>query len=325
MRYVEAIRQAIHDSMLENQEMVILGQGVWSPFYVGSSMDGIEAKFGRGRVIDTPVSENAVTGMGFGLATKGITNLVIHPRMDFMILAMDPLVNAAAKWRYSLSFKSPLPMTVRAIINRGGEQGAQHSQALHSWFAHVPGLRVVMPSSPKDAYFLLRQALDSPDPVIFIEDRWSYDLEEFFDPNDSYGPLELEKPKILKEGTNLTLVGIGHSVNVCREALEKIYDSSQVELIDLRIINPFDAEIIVKSVEKTGNLMVVDGGWKSTGLGSEVIAAVSESIKVPMRKNPIRITLPNASAPTSRLLEKSYYLSADVLAAKISEHLKEQS
>ena len=114
-------------------------------------------------------------------------------------------------------------------------------------------------------------------------------------------------------------------MNVCREALEKVHDSNQVELIDLRIINPFDAEIIVKSVEKTGNLMVVDGGWKSTGLGSEVIAAVSESIKVPMRKNPIRITLPNASAPTSRLLEKSYYLSADVLAAEISEHLKEQS
>jgi pyruvate dehydrogenase E1 component beta subunit len=311
--------------MLENQEMVILGQGVWSPFYVGSSMDGIEAKFGRSRVIDTPVSENAVTGMGFGLATKGITNLVIHPRMDFMILAMDSLVNAAAKWRYSLSFKSPLPMTVRAIINRGGEQGAQHSQALHSWFAHIPGLRVVMPGGPKDAYFLLRQALDSPDPVIFIEDRWSYDLEEFFDPSDSYGPLALEKSKIIKEGTNLTLVGIGHSVNVCREALDKIQDSNQIELIDLRIINPFDAEVIVKSVEKTGKLMVVDGGWKSTGLGSEVIAAVSESIKVPMRNNPIRITLPAASAPTSRLLEKSYYLSADILATRISQYLEEQS
>ena len=321
MRYVEAIRQAIHDSMLEKQEMVILGQGVWSPFYVGSSMDGIEAKFGRGRVIDTPVSENAVTGMGFGLATKGITNLIIHPRMDFMILAMDPLVNAAAKWRYSLSYKSPLPMTVRAIINRGGEQGAQHSQALHSWFAHIPGLRVVMPSSPKDAYFLLRQAIDSPDPVIFIEDRWSYEMEENFNPSEAYGPLEAEKPKVIKEGLNLTLVGIGHSVNICREALDKFSDPDQVELIDLRIVNPFDAEVIVRSVEKTGKLMVVDGSWKSTGLASEVISSVSESIKTPMRSNPERITLPAASAPTSSALEKSYYSTPDFLATEIRKSL----
>lgn len=320
MKYVEAIRQAIHDSMVENSEMVILGQGVWSPFYVGSSMDGIEAKFGRERVIDTPVSENAVTGMGFGLATKGTSSLIIHPRMDFMILAMDPIVNAAAKWRYSLSFKAELPMTVRAIINRGGEQGAQHSQALHSWFAHIPGLRVVMPSSPKDAYFLLRQCIQSPDPAIYIEDRWSYEIEEDFNTKESFGRLDNEGPKIIQEGEKLTLVGIGHSVNICKEAL-KTFPLGEIELIDLRIVNPLRTEIISESVDKTGKLVVVDGGWKASGLASEVVACVSESVKNKMKSNPIRCTLPFAPAPTSALLEKNYYLSAEHLRNQLSKVL----
>ena len=199
MKFVEAIRNAIFDSMQADPEMHILGQGVWSPFYVGSSMDGIESTFGRSRVIDTPVSENAVTGLALGAAISGQSTLVIHPRIDFMILAMDPLVNAAAKWRYSLDYETPIPLTIRAIINRGGEQGAQHSQALHSWFSHIPGLRVVMPSSPRDAYYLLRQSIECPDPVVFIEDRWSYDFEESFErprPNQTSKPaLALAKPQ----------------------------------------------------------------------------------------------------------------------------------
>ena len=324
MKYVEAIRHAIHDSMVENSEMVILGQGVWSPFYVGSSMDGIEAKFGRERVIDTPVSENAVTGMGFGLATKGATSLIIHPRMDFMILAMDPIVNAAAKWRYSLSFKGELPMTVRSIINRGGEQGAQHSQALHSWFAHIPGLRVVMPSSPRDAYYLLRQCIKSPDPAIFIEDRWSYEIEEDFNTTESFVHLDGEGPKIVQEGEKLTLVGIGHSTNVCKEALRSL-SPQEIELIDLRIVNPLRTDVISESVDKTGQLVVVDGGWKASGLASEVVACVSESLKNSMKRNPVRLTLPFAPAPTSAHLEKNYYLSVENLRIKLHSLLEETS
>ena len=181
MKYSEAIRRAIQDSMRADSRMLILGQGVWSPFYVGQTMDGIEAEFGRERVMDSPVSENAVTGIGLGAALAGSPTLVIHPRMDFMILAMDQIVNAAAKWRYVLNWKEPIPLTIRAIINRGGEQGAQHSQSLQSWFAHIPGLRVVMPSSPKDAYYLMRSCIESPDRCIYIEDRWSYRIEAEFD------------------------------------------------------------------------------------------------------------------------------------------------
>ena len=200
MKFVEAIRQALDDSLSKDQKMVVLGQGVWSPFYVGSSMDELEIKYGRSRVIDTPVSENASTALALGAAITGTTTVVIHPRMDFMILAMDAIVNAAAKWRYSLNSKTPIPLTVRSIINRGGEQGAQHSQALQSWFANIPGLRVVMPSSPQDAYQLLMQSIQSPDPVIFIEDRWSYGEQESFEKRDSY-PNNLGKQSfLLKKG-----------------------------------------------------------------------------------------------------------------------------
>jgi pyruvate dehydrogenase E1 component beta subunit len=308
MKYVEAIRSAIFDSMKADPEMHILGQGVWSPFYVGSSMDGIESTFGRDRVIDTPVSENAVTGLALGAAISGQSTLVIHPRIDFMILAMDPLVNAAAKWRYSLDFHTRIPLTVRAIINRGGEQGAQHSQALHSWFAHIPGLRVVMPSSAKDAYFLLRQSIECPDPVIFIEDRWSYEYEETFEIPDKLPELRNEGPAIVQPGEKITLVGIGHSTNVCKEALKISPHSNQIELIDVRVLQPFNSQLISKSAEKTGRLIVVDGGWRNSGFAAEVIASVVESPNTKLVKPPVRMTLPEAPAPTSPELEKNYYL-----------------
>lgn len=321
MKYVEAIRQAIYHAMESDPSMHILGQGVWSPFYVGSSMDGIESRFGRSRVIDTPVSENAVTGIGLGAAIMGQKTLVIHPRMDFMILAMDPLINAAAKWRYSLDFKEPIPLTIRAIINRGGEQGAQHSQALHSWFAHIPGLRVVMPSSPKDAYCLLRQSIESPDPVIFIEDRWSYELEEDFKVPSTLPSLSTEGPVLKSTGDKLTLVGIGHSTNVSLSALRLLKSQGEVDLIDMRVLQPFDAKILIDSVSKTGRLLVVDGGWRNSGFAGEVIASIAESPGLKWKASPQRITLPSAPAPTSPSLEKAYYLDAQTLARTIKSIL----
>jgi pyruvate dehydrogenase E1 component beta subunit len=323
MKFVEAIRTAIFDSMSADPEMHILGQGVWSPFYVGSSMDGIESTFGRNRVIDTPVSENAVTGLALGAAISGQNTLVIHPRMDFMILAMDPLVNAAAKWRYSLDFQTPIPLTVRTIVNRGGEQGAQHSQALHSWFSHIPGLRVVMPSSPRDAYFLLRQSIECPDPVIFIEDRWSYEKDEEFEVPQFLPDLKDEGPKVILPGNGVTLVGIGHSTNICLEAIAELEKKNDVELIDLRVLQPFDPSLIIESVKKTGKLIVVDGAWKNSGFAAEVIASVVEAEGVRLRKAPVRLTLPDSPAPTSPELEKLYYLKPSELLETIARILND--
>ncbi len=320
MKFVAAIRQALDDSLAKDQNMVVLGQGVWSPFYVGSSMDELEIKYGRNRVIDTPVSENASTALALGAAITGTPTVVIHPRMDFMILAMDAIVNAAAKWRYSLNSKTPIPLTVRSIINRGGEQGAQHSQALQSWFANIPGLRVVMPSSPQDAYQLLVQSIQSPDPVIFIEDRWSYGEQENFEIKNSYPDLSTEGPKKINDGDDLTIVSLGYSTNICSVAIKEAKNIGiSVEHIDLRVLQPLNIDLINQSVRKTGKLLVVDGGWKNSGIAGDIISRVSEESFESLTQPPIRLNPVFAPAPTSPALEKYYYTTVQEITKAIEK------
>ena len=323
MKFVESIRQALDDSLKIDDNLVILGQGVWSPFYVGSSMDGLEVKYGRKRVIDTPVSENSSTGLALGAAITGTPSVVIHPRMDFMILAMDAIVNAAAKWRYSLNSKTPIPLTIRAIINRGGEQGAQHSQALHSWFAHIPGLRVVMPSSAEDAYQLLVQSIKSPDPVIFIEDRWSYSQESNFEIRDKYPDLATEGPKLISSGDDLTLVSIGYSTNLSSIAILELKQRKiSVDHIDLRVLQPLRIDLILESIKKTGKLLVVDGGWKNGGFAAEIISSVCEAGIEYLRQPPMRLNIANSPAPTSSALEVGYYTNPDQIIQAVEKLIK---
>ena len=301
--------------LLENYpEVFVIGQGLWSPWYVGNSMADLDKKFGIDRVIDTPVSESACTGAAVGASLAGMRPIVVHPRMDFMLYSMDAIVNQAAKWSHMLGGQAHPSLTIRGIINRGGEQGAQHSQALHAWFAHVPGLRVVMPSSVKDARELLVASVLSPDPVLYIDDRWLYEQE------DELGPVEELNlsglcPEVRVLGDAITIVASGHSSLLAKQAADLLnLDGFQVEVIDIRILNPFDPTVIVDSVKKTGKLLVVDSGWKSVGFSAEVIASVAEKLPVNALKHPpIRVALPNAPAPTSRALEKEYYFTAETI------------
>ncbi len=323
MKFVESIRQALDDSLRNDENLIVLGQGVWSPFYVGSSMDGLEKKYGRKRIIDTPVSENSSTGLALGAAITGSPAVVIHPRMDFMILAMDAIVNAAAKWRYSLNSKTPIPLTIRAIINRGGEQGAQHSQALHSWFAHIPGLRVVMPSSAEDAYQLLVQSIKSPDPVIFIEDRWSYSQESNFELKDNYPDLASEGPKLIESGKDVTLVSIGYSTNLSSIAISELKNKKiSIDHIDLRVLQPLKTDLIVESLKKTGKLIVIDGGWKNSGFAAEIISSVCETGIEYLKRPPIRLNIANSPAPTSSALEDGYYTNTDQIIQAVENLVK---
>ena len=155
--YGTAIRSAFEYLLETYPEVFVIGQGLWSPWYVGNTTTDLDRKFGAHRIIDTPVSESACTGAGVGAAVAGMKPIVLHPRMDFMLYAMDAIVNQAAKWSHMVGGHANAGVTVRAIINRGGEQGAQHSQALHAWFAHVPGLRVVMLATVADARDLLNR------------------------------------------------------------------------------------------------------------------------------------------------------------------------
>lgn len=312
---------AAFEYLLENYpEVFVIGQGLWSPWYVGNTMTDLEKKFGIKRIIDTPVSESACTGAAVGASLAGMKPVVVHPRMDFMLYAMDAIVNQAAKWSHMTGGQAHASVCIRGIINRGGEQGAQHSQALHAWFAHIPGLRVVMPATPLDARDLLISSVLCEDPVIFIDDRWLYDLCDDLPPI-TVKPLGLEGPKTLCKGKDITLVGIGFSTHLCLEA-EKILRKNGVssEVVDIRVLNPFDSSEIVKSVSKTGTLIVVDGGWRTCGFSGEVIACVVEAVSSGvMKRPPVRLTLPDAPAPTSSPLEKMYYTSVeDVVSAVLS-------
>jgi acetoin:2,6-dichlorophenolindophenol oxidoreductase subunit beta len=317
LKYVDAIRNGFDYLLNKYDDLTILGQGLWSPFYVGRSMNGLDKKYGRSRIIDTPVSENAVTGIALGFSIANGKVVVVHPRMDFMILAADQIVNQIAKWRYVLGSNQELSITIRGIINRGG---AQHSQALHSWFAHIPGLRVVMPSTPSDARNLLIQSVESPDPVIFIDDRWCYDLEENIDEKTNLPSLKNESTRILENGSDITLVGVGYTSLQCKNASEKLRNKNiSCEVIDTRILSPLNVDQIHSSVVKTRRLLVIDGGWKNSGFASEIITSVMEKGINNMKTKPYRITLPDTPAPSSRILEDIYYPNEELIVKKVSE------
>jgi pyruvate dehydrogenase E1 component beta subunit len=316
--YGEAICQAFEYLLGNHPETFAIGQGVWSPWYVGNSMTGLDEKFGRHRVIDTPVSELACTGAAIGAALCGYRPIVIHPRMDFMLLAVDQVVNQAAKWSHMFGGQNAPAVTIRAIINRGGEQGAQHSQALHAWFAHVPGLRVVMPATAEDARDLLVAAVLSGDPVMYIDDRWLYGRKSVLGPVVPR-PLAGEGPRVRRPGRDVTLTGAGYASWLCEEAAGQLAAHGiEAEVVDIRVLNPFDPAPIVDSVRKTGALCVVDGGWGPAGFAAEVIAAVAESgDSVLLRCPPARVTLPFAPAPASRALESAYYPTAGTVVAAV--------
>jgi acetoin:2,6-dichlorophenolindophenol oxidoreductase subunit beta len=324
--YSQAIRQAFAWLMANDPKVFAIGQGLWSPWYVGSSMTDLDKEFGRHRVLDTPVSEAACTGAAIGASLCGYRPIVVHPRIDFMLLAVDQIVNQAAKWRHMLGGQTGPAVTIRGIVNRGGEQGAQHSQALHSWFAHVPGLRVVMPATPVDARDLLIASVLSDDPVVYIDDRWLYEEEEVLAPPAACNLADF-RPARRRAGSDLTLVGASYSSRLALQAAELLADEQvSSEVWDLRVLNPLYDSDIAASVERTGRLCVVDGSWKTCGVAGEMIARVAESIPPSAwRSRPMRITLPDAPAPTSAALEALYYPDARAISAAILRWLGKQT
>ncbi len=310
-----AINEALHQMMESDPSVFLIGQGVKSPWYVGNTAQGLLERFGEARVIDTPVSENAMTGAAVGAALAGMRPVAVHPRMDFMFYAFDPIINEAANWHYMNGGRLPVPVVFWGIINRGGEQAAQHSQALQATFAHVPGLKVVMPSTPYDAKGLMIAAIRDPNPVVFIDERWLYRLEGPV-PREIY-EVEIGRASVRRAGRDATLVAASYMAFEAAKAAETLSrEGIDIELIDLRTIKPLDEETIVASIRKTGRLVIADGGWRSFGVAAEVAAVASEkafdSLQAPIR----RVTLPDCPAPASSSLERVYYpTSADIASA----------
>jgi len=316
LTYAQAIREA-HAQLLESDPRVfLLGQGLWSPWYAGTSLKDIDRQFGRDRVLDSPVSENATTGAAIGAAMAGMRPIVFHPRMDFMLLAVDPIVNQAANWAYMFGGQVRVPVVIRAAINRGGEQAAQHSQALQAMFMHIPGLKVVMPSTPYDAKGLLVAAVRDGNPVMYIDDRWLYE-EEGDVPEEMYG-VPLGRAAVRRTGRDVTIVATSYMAAQAVRAVERLEaDGIDAEILDLRTLKPWDREAVFASVRKTGRLVVADAAWKTAGAAAEIAAVVAEELFDALTSPVSRVCLPDAPAPMSAPLERAYYVGADDIVGAV--------
>ncbi len=326
LNYAQAMREAFAQLLASDPRVFVIGQGVWSPWYAGTSMQDLDKEFGRDRIIDSPVSENATTAAAIGAALARMRPIVFHPRMDFMLLAVDPIVNQAANWSYMFAGHVNVPIVVRAAINRGGEQGAQHSQALQAMFMHVPGLKVVMPATAYDAKGLLIAAVNDGSPVMYIDDRCLYG-ESGDVPPEMY-EVPIGTAAIRRKGTDLTIVATSSMAPQALKAARILQNRNiDAEVIDLRSIKPWDRECVFDSVRKTGCLVVADAAWKTCGVAAEVAATVAGEMFDYLKAPISRVCLPDAPAPTSLPLEKAYYIGAHHIISAAEEVLvqKEKS
>ena len=316
LTYVQALNEALWQLLETDERVCLIGQGVNSPWYVGTSTVGLFDQFGPERVIDAPICEDSTTGMAVGAAIAGMRPIVAHPRVDFALLAMEQLVGQAANWHYMSGGRVRVPMVAWLMVNPGGEQAAQHSQSLQAYFAHVPGLKVIMPSTPYDVKGLLIASVRDDTPVVFLDDRWLYQNTGPV-PEEMYTVL-IGEAAVRREGKDVTIVGTSHlAIEAERAAVSLEQAGIDAEIVDLRTVNPIDAQAVIESVKKTGRLIVADGGWAACGVSAEVAAIVAESDAVNHLKVPVkRVALPPAPAPTASTLEQAYFHGAeDIIAA----------
>ena len=307
INFSQAIKESMTQAMSIDKKVIIYGVGVGNSSNIYGSTKGLKEKFGSKRVFDTPAAESALTAMGAGMSLAGLRPLLIHQRFDFMIYSLDQIVNWIALWSYKSGGKSQMPITIRTIVGKGWGQGPQHSKSLHSWFAHLPGLSVVYPSSPYEAKGLMLSSIFSNFPTIFFESRALHSMKEDV-PSKAYF-LDPTKAFIRSRGKDLTIVSFGPSVKNAIEVsyMLKLQKKISAEIIDLRSINPIDEKTVIDSVKKTKNLCLIEHGWPTASISSEIISKVSEKVK--LDKKPIKFCWPNSYTPTTHALEKKYYFS----------------
>lgn len=324
LKYSEALAEATLQAMEKNPRVFLIGEGIDDPKGAfGTTLPALK-KFGAARVMDSPLSENAVTGIGIGAAIAGHPCVMIHMRTEFLLYAMDQIVNHAAKWHYMNAGRMQVPITIRCIVGRGWGQAAQHSQSFHAMYAHVPGLKVILPSTPREAKGLLYSAIQDPNPVICIEHRWLYDKVEAV-PEEPYA-IPIGQAAVLKAGKDVTIAACSYQVYEALAARETLLEMGiEAEIIDLRSVRPLDIATILRSVEKTGRLIVTDISGAVNGVSAEISAAVTERgfsfLKAPI----LRVALPDAPTPCASVLEQVYYPSPQDLVAAAQKLLAAES
>ena len=307
MSFASAVNDALHTAMNLDSSVIFYGLGATDPKEIFGTTAGLAKKFGHSRVFDTPTSENGMTGIGIGAALGGMRTIMTHQRLDFFLLAMDQLVNSAAKWHYMFGSQISVPITIRLIVGRGWGQGPTHSQNLQAWFAHVPGLKVVMPTTPADAKGLLLSSIFDPNPVVFLEHRWLHQSVGEVEKGDIRVPIGLAK--IVRTGKDVTVVAASYLVVEALQAAKVLAEEGiECEVIDLRTISPLDWDAVHSSVKKTRRLIVLDSGAQTGSVAGEIIARVAIKQHHVLAAAPMRLAMPDVPEPTSFGLTKGFFV-----------------
>lgn len=308
--FAVAIQEALQQSMAADSNVMVIGEGVPDPKAIFSTTAGLQARFGKDRVSDMPLAENGMTGVCIGLALSGLRPVLVHQRIDFALLSVDQLINNAAKWHYVFNGQATVPLVVRAIIGRGWGQGPQHAQSLQSLFAHIPGLKVVMPTTPYDAKGMLIHAIADNNPVLFIEHRWLHHLKGFV-PKEMFR-VPLDKAHLIRQGKHVTVASFSHMTIEAVHAAEALSRFGvELEIVDMRSARPMDLKPVLNSIQSTGHLLVLDTGWASCGVSAELMASVTEQAFHRLKRAPVRLTLPDHPTPTAPQLTNDYYPDAE--------------
>lgn len=313
LTYAEALYEGTRQEMERDPSVFVFGLNVDDARGLYGTTLGLHEVFGRERNFDTPLSEDAMTGVAIGAALAGGRPIHVHQRMDFLLLCMNQLVNIAAKSSYMFAESVSVPIVIRAVIGRSWGQGAQHSQALHSYFMHIPGLRVCAPATPHDAKGCMIAAIRDNNPVIMMEHRMLYGIPGIV-PEEPYAT-EFGKARVLTHGGDVTIVAISHMVVECVRAKHMLEEVDiAAEVIDPVTLTPIDIDTIVTSVEKTGRLIVVDNSWVNCGAASEIVAQVVERLQGRCDFRVQRLGFAPTPCPTTKPLENLFYPNAHSVA-----------
>ena len=318
MRGRQAISAALADEMRADASVMFMGEDVAAAGGAFKASEGLLAEFGPLRVRDTPISEMAFTGAAVGAAAVGMRPVVEIMFMEFLGCALDQLVTEAAKFSYLSAGRVGVPLTLRASIGSGGGFACQHSQTLENWVTGTPGLKVVVPSDGQTAYGLLRSAIRDPDPVVVLEPRQLY-VQRFDVLTGEEGVLPIGRARVLRQGTDLTIVTLGATVAATLEAVGQADVSAEV--VDLLTLCPWDRAAVVSSVSKTGRLVVIEEAPASGGWGHEIVSTVASAAFDSIRAAPFRITTPDAPVPYSKNLESRFAPAPADIARQLTSYL----
>jgi acetoin:2,6-dichlorophenolindophenol oxidoreductase subunit beta len=316
-----AVNKALADAMEADPTVIVLGEDIAEAGGSFAATRGLLERFGPARVIGTPISEAAITGAAVGAAMSGLKPVVEIMFMDFVTLTMDALVNQAAKARFMFGGQGSVPMVLRTPHGGGMSAGPQHSQCLEAWFAHVPGLKVVVPSDAATAYGLLRAAIDDPDPVVFIEHKGLYAAKA--EVADDAPALPIGKARIARVGRNATIVAYGAAVGWALDAADALSQKGvEAEVVDLLSLQPWDEAAVLASLAKTHRLVIAHEATEAFGPGAEIAARMAEIGFDELDAPILRVASPFMPVPFAAALEQAYRPNADKVAAAVLRTLE---